>query len=61
VSHRSGRKELYFPDPHDPDAFKRMLGLSDEDAGGLAENLGGSRVAEELAELRQLARRRAAA
>jgi TrkA domain protein len=53
VSHRSGRKELYFPDPHDPDAFKRMLGLSDEDARSLAEILGGSRIAEELAELQQ--------
>jgi TrkA domain protein len=51
VSHRSGRKELYFADPHDPDAFKRMLGLSDRDARTLAELLGGSRVAEELAEL----------
>jgi TrkA domain protein len=53
VSHRSGRKELYFADPHDPDAFKRMLGLSDRDARTLAELLGGSRVAEELAELQQ--------
>jgi len=51
VSHRSGRKELYFPDPDDPDAFKRMLGLSDEDARSLAEILGGSRIAEDLAEL----------
>jgi K+/H+ antiporter YhaU regulatory subunit KhtT len=30
VSHRSGRKELYLAHPDDPDAFKRMLGLSDE-------------------------------
>jgi TrkA domain protein len=51
VSHRSGRKELYFAHPNDPDAFKRMLGLSDEDARTLAEILGGSRIAEELAEL----------
>ncbi len=53
VSHRSGRKELYFPDPDDPDAFKRMLGLTDEDARALAEILGASRVAEELAGLQQ--------
>ena len=53
VSHRSGRKELYFADPADPDAFKRMLGLSDEDARTLAEILGGSRIAEELAGLQQ--------
>jgi TrkA domain protein len=53
VSHRSGRKELFFADPADPDAFKRMLGLSDKDARTLAEMLGGSRVAEELAQLQQ--------
>ena len=53
VSHRSGRKELYLADRGDPDAFKRMLGLSDKDARTLAEMLGGSRVAEELAELQQ--------
>jgi TrkA domain protein len=53
VSHRSGRKEVYFADPDDPDAFKRMLGLSDEDARTLAELLGGSRIAEELAGLQQ--------
>ena len=51
VSHRSGHKELYFAHPEDPDAFKRMLGLSDKDARTLAELLGGSRIAEELAEL----------
>jgi TrkA domain protein len=53
VSHRSGRKELYLPDPGDPDAFKRTLGLTDEDARTLAEILGGSRIAEELAEIQQ--------
>jgi TrkA domain protein len=51
VSHRSGRKELYVAHPHDQDAFKRILGLSDKDARTLAEMLGGSRVSEELAEL----------
>lgn len=53
VSHRSGRRELYFAGPSDPDAFARMLDLSDDDARTLAEMLGGSRVAEELAELQQ--------
>jgi TrkA domain protein len=53
VSHRSGRKELYVAAPGDPDAFNRVLGLSDKDARTLAEMLGGSRVAEELAELQQ--------
>lgn len=51
VSHHAGRRELYFADPDDPDAFKRMLGLSEKDARTLAEILGGSRVAEDLAEL----------
>ena len=53
VAHRSGRKDLYFPDPGDPDAFKRMLTLTDDDARTLAEILGASRVAEELAGLQQ--------
>lgn len=53
VAHRSGRKELYFSDPADPDAFTRMAGLSEDDARTLAEILGGSRVATELAELKQ--------
>jgi TrkA domain protein len=53
VSHRSGRKELYVSDPKDPDAFKRLLGLSEEEAHTLIEILGGSRIAEELAELQQ--------
>jgi TrkA domain protein len=53
VAHRSGRRELYLPDPRDPDAFKRMLALTDDDARALAEILGASRVAEELAGLQQ--------
>jgi TrkA domain protein len=53
VSHRSGRKELYAADPRDPDAYTRILSLGDNDARTLAEMLGGSRVAEELAELQQ--------
>jgi TrkA domain protein len=53
VSHRSGRREIYLADPHDPDRFKLALGLSEEDARTLAEMLGASRVAEELAELQQ--------
>jgi TrkA domain protein len=53
VYHRSGRKELYFAVPNDPDAFKRILSLTDEDARTLAEMLGGSRIAEELAGLQQ--------
>jgi TrkA domain protein len=53
VSHRAGRKEVFLADPEDTDAFNRILALSDEDARTLAEMLGGSRVAEELAELQQ--------
>jgi TrkA domain protein len=53
VSHRSGRREVYLADPEDPDRFKRALRLSEEDARTLAEILGASRVATELAELQQ--------
>lgn len=53
VSHRSGRREIYLADPDDPDRFVRALGLSEEDARTLAETLGASRVAEELAQLQQ--------
>ena len=53
VSHRAGRKEVFLADPEDPDAFQRMLGLSDDDARTLADLLGGSRIAQELNELQQ--------
>jgi TrkA domain protein len=53
VSHRSGRREVYVADRDDPDRFERVLGLSEKDARTLAEVLGASRVAEELAELHQ--------
>jgi TrkA domain protein len=53
VSHRSGRREIYLADPADPDRFNRALGLGEEDARTLAELLGASRVAAELAELQQ--------
>ena len=53
VSHRSGRREIYLADPADPDRFKRALPLSEEDARTLAEILGASRVAAELAALQQ--------
>jgi TrkA domain protein len=53
VSHRSGRREIYLADRDDPDRFQRVLGLSEKDARTLAEVLGASRVAEELAELHQ--------
>jgi TrkA domain protein len=53
VSHRTGRREIYLADPADPDRFERALGLSENDARTLAETLGASRVAEELAQLQQ--------
>jgi TrkA domain protein len=53
VSHRSGRREIYLADRDDPDRFKRALRLSEEDARTLAEVLGASRVAAELAALQQ--------
>ena len=53
VDHRSGRREIYLADRDDPDRFERVLGLSEKDARTLAEVLGASRVAEELAELHQ--------
>jgi TrkA domain protein len=53
ISHRSGRREIYLADAEDPDRFKRALRLSDEDARTLAELLGASRVAAELAALQQ--------
>jgi TrkA domain protein len=53
VSHRSGRREIYLADRDDPDRFDRVLGLSEKDARTLAEVLGASRVAEELAALHQ--------
>jgi TrkA domain protein len=53
VSHRTGRREIYVADPTDPDRFERAVGLSENDARTLAETLGASRVAEELAQLQQ--------
>ena len=53
VSHRSGRREVYLADPDDSDRFRRALRLSEEDARTLAEILGASRVAAELAALQQ--------
>lgn len=53
VSHRSGLREIYASRGDDPDEFKRVLGLSPDDARTLAELLGATRVAEQLAELQQ--------
>jgi TrkA domain protein len=53
VSHRSGLREIYASRADDPDAFARLLGLSPDDARTLAELLGATRVAQQLAELQQ--------
>ena len=53
VSHRSGLREIYLSRPDDPDEFGRVLGLSSDDARTLAELLGATRVAQQLAELQQ--------
>ena len=53
VSHRSGLREIYAARRDDPDEFKRVLGLSPDDARTLAELLGATRVAQQLADLQQ--------
>lgn len=53
ISHRGGMREIYVSRRRDPDEFKRVLGLSPDDARTLAELLGATRVAEQLAELQQ--------
>lgn len=53
ISHRSGMREIYVSRRQDPDEFNRVLGLSPDDARTLAELLGATRVAEQLAELQQ--------
>ena len=53
ISHRSGLREIYVSSRDDPDEFSRVLGLSSGDARTLAELLGATRVAEQLAELQQ--------
>lgn len=53
ISHRTGLREIYVSRKDDPDEFKRVLGLSPDDARTLAELLGATRVAQQLAELQQ--------
>lgn len=53
ISHRTGLREIYLSRREDPDEFKRMLGLSPDDARTLAELLGATRVAQQLADLHQ--------
>lgn len=53
ISHRSGLREVYAARGEDPDEFKRVLGLSPDDARTLAELLGATRVSQQLSELQQ--------
>lgn len=53
ISHRSGLREIYSSRTDDPDEFKRVLGLSPDDARTLAELLGATRVSQQLADLQQ--------
>jgi TrkA domain protein len=53
VSHRSGRREVFVADPADPDAFREVTDLSEDESRTLAELLGGTRVTEHLTKLRQ--------
>lgn len=53
ISHRTGLREIYVSRRDDPDEFNRVLGLSPDDARTLAELLGATRVAQQLAELQQ--------
>ena len=53
ISHRTGLREVYVSRSDDPDEFRRVLGLSPDDARTLAELLGATRVAQQLAELQQ--------
>jgi TrkA domain protein len=53
VHHHAGRREMFVCLPYDPDTAAVRLTLSDEEAHSLIEVLGGTRVTENLARLRQ--------
>jgi len=53
ISHRTGLREIYVSRKDDRDEFDRVLGLAPDDARTLAELLGATRVAQQLAELQQ--------
>jgi TrkA domain protein len=47
LAHRSGRRDIFVGDREDPDAFRAVLELSDDESQTLAELLGGSRITRE--------------
>lgn len=53
LCHRTGRREIVVYQQNDPDASGQVIRLEEEDSHTLAELLGGSRIAEELAKLQQ--------
>lgn len=53
VHHRTGRRELFFCNPEDPDVVSHSLNLTDDDSHALSEALGGSTVIENLNRLQQ--------
>lgn len=53
VHHRTGRRELLLYDTEDTDACREVIDLGEQDSRVLAELLGGSRIAEQLARLQQ--------
>ena len=53
ISHRTGIREIYVSLPEDRDESRRVLRLAPDDARTLAELLGATRVAEQLAALQQ--------
>ncbi len=53
VTHRSGRRELCVANRDDPDAFRPVVILDEEDSRTLAELLGASAVVRDLHDLKQ--------
>jgi TrkA domain protein len=53
ISHRTGRRDLVIYDRADPDTAVQTVALTTEEASGLAELLGGTRIVERLAELQR--------
>jgi TrkA domain protein len=53
VHHHAGRREMFVCPADDPDTAAVRLNLDDEEAHSLIEVLGGTRVTENLARLRQ--------
>lgn len=53
VCHRGGRREFFVGDREDPDTFREVADLAEDESRALAELLGGTRVTEHLTRLRQ--------